>query len=81
MISEIPVHNFGLVFHKKQLARKTGCCIVSSSMPLFFLQNKAFAKNRHGASPRHWNFPRKRLRAKFRRGAQFLTDTTNGTSS
>jgi hypothetical protein len=29
-ISEIPVHNFGWVFHKKLLARAVGCCIVVS---------------------------------------------------
>jgi hypothetical protein len=48
-ISEIPVHNFEWVFHKKLLARKAGCCIVFSPMPVFFLQNKAIAKKRHGA--------------------------------
>jgi hypothetical protein len=42
--SEIPVHNFGLVFHKKLLARKTGCCIVISPMPLEFSAKKASRK-------------------------------------
>jgi hypothetical protein len=55
-ISKIWVHNLGWVFHKKLLAREAGCCIVFLPMPVFFLQNRAFAKNRHGAGPCHCAF-------------------------
>ncbi len=43
-IFEISVHNFGLVFHKKLLARKTGCCIVVSPMPVFFFAKQGICK-------------------------------------
>jgi hypothetical protein len=70
------------IFHKKLLAHRTGYCIVSSPMPLFFYKTGRLQK-KAGMGPAHAiaHFLQTKRCKKARHGALFLTATTNGIAS